>query len=345
MARRSKSRKPSNLEPAVMTVALTFSVPPTTTVDAYADVSQIASLLNRRFYRQGLNWAVAGFKVFNVNGISGAITVSKLPNTWVMANSWKKGFAAWAKMNNAALLEAESVRPRFLDFKVYADSVHHQLGYGSNLLPLTSAGFATAGEWSAASIFTPNSADVAPAAGADTMNEFEIIATGANFPGGGASGHNAVSLIEGYASSRSLPDVLDPNSPADVTDTSGGTPHNWISAMFNEGTTQDSEVLEDLITENNIAPYPFENDGVNLDTMYPGGANQLVGMQLHDTEYFTLTTISNTVRLKGGNFPCGLIKFSATNNTGDGAPAVVTILLDLIPGRHRGYLAESMTDM
>ena len=55
------------------------------------------------------------------------------------------------------------------------------------------------------------------------------------------------------------------------------------------------------------APYPFENDGVNLDTMYPGGANQLVGLQIHSIENVTGTTIGGTTRIKGGNFPCGLM--------------------------------------
>ena len=112
-----------------------------------------------------------------------------------------------------------------------------------------------------------------------------------------------------------LPNVLDPNAPDDLQDADGSTPENWLAAMFNEGTDQTSEVLEDMRTKNNIAPYPFENDGVNADTMYPGGANQMVGLQLHDTEYFTSTTISNTVRLKGGNFPCGLIKFGITDSS------------------------------
>ena len=112
--------------------------------------------------------------------------------------------------------------------------------------------------------------------------------------------------------------------------------------MFNEGTDQDTEVLADMLVQNNKAPYPFENDGVNADTMYPGGANQLPGLQIHDLENVTSTTIGGTTRFKGGNFPCGLIKFSATNWS---QVSVVTLLIDLIPGQHRGYLCEPMTEM
>ena len=80
-----------------------------------------------------------------------------------------------------------------------------------------------------------------------------------------------------------------------------------------------------------------------MDTMYPGGANQLSGLELHDLEYVTGTTIGGTTRLKGGNFPCGLIQFAVVNN-GD-QPSQLSLLIEMIPGQHRGYLCEPMTEM
>ena len=76
--------------------------------------------------------------------------------------------------------------------------------------------------------------------------------------------------------------------------------------------------------------------------MYPGGANQLSGLQIHDLENVTSTTIGGTTRLKGGNFPCGLVKISASNWS---QVSTVTLIIDLIPGHHRGYLCEPMTEM
>ena len=116
-----------------------------------------------------------------------------------------------------------------------------------------------------------------------------------------------------------------------------------MSALFNEGTQQDDRVLEDMITENNIAPYPFENDGVSLDTMYPGGANQLAALQTHDTEFISGTTIAGTTRMKGGMFPCGLVRVVAQKETTGGSS--LFLQLDLVPGHHRGYLCEPMTEM
>lgn len=313
------------------------------------DLSQCASLLNRRFYRQGINWAVAGFKVVNTTQQIGAsISVAKLPNTWVMANSWHKSMLTWTKMNNEALAESESVRPRFLDFKVYANLDHHAAGFAANLLPVSAATnanplqVATPGEWESSKASIPLVSPAGAFQPGETV-EREFIAVGSNYPGvSAASGFDALSLIEGYATSRGLPNIADPNTPSDAPDIGGGTPENWMAAIFNEGTDQISDVLEDMITENNIAPYPFENDGINVDTMYPGGANQLNSLELHDFELITASTIGGTTRMKGGNFPCGLLQIQTS---GFEAESQITVQINLIPGSHRGYLCEPMTEM
>lgn len=333
MAKKKYGRAMKKIEPAQLTMAFSVDVGPGTQ-DYTIDLSQCASIMNRRFYRQGINWVVNGFKFISGSGLTGEIIVSKLPTTWVLSNSWEKSFRAWQQMNKNASDEAPSVRPKYLDFKIYADDVHHQSGFGNNLLPFSSGGLANAGEWSASKF-------VIPTAGAGVVSR-EVIATGASYPGVGASGLDAVSMIEGYASSRGLPNVLDPNAPADAADATGTNPENWMTALFNEGIAQDDEVMDDMISENNLAPYPFENDGTNLDTMYPGGANQLPGLLIHDFDNVTGTTIGGISRLKGGQFPCGLIRLN-TINWNQASSIVMTI--DLVPGDHRGYLCEPMTEM
>lgn len=333
--------KRKKVEPAVKTMSFYFTVPAGSQSEQTIDLSQCASLLNRRFYRQGLNWAVAGMKVLTSSATTpqGIISVQKLPDTWVMSNSWHKGFAAWQKMNNEALEEAESVKPRFLDFKIYADSIHHVGGFGSNLLPLSSLGGYTAGEWEPSKFVIPRG----PASPGNTL-EREVIAVGASYPGAGASTLDAVSLIEGYASSRGLPDIEDPNTPADSLDATGTVPENWMSALFNDGTSQTAGVLADMVTQNNLAPYPFEADGVHVDTMYPGGANQGTGLQIHDNEYITGTTVGGRTNIKGGNFPCGLIRLLCTNND-ENSVLNFALQIELVPGHHRGYLCEPMQEM
>jgi hypothetical protein len=297
-------------------------------------------LVNRRFYRQGLNWAVSGFTLITTPSSAGNFIIQKIPDTWVASNAWHKGFATWQKMNNEALAEAESVKPKFLDFKVFMEAAHATAGVGANLLPVDSAGnLYTAGTWDMSEMVIPN---IASSAAPRAVTELEIIWTGANYPGSGASGKNSVSLIEGYAASRGLPDIRDPNAPADAADVNSATPENWISATFNEGTSQIDEVLEDMITENNLAPYPFENDGVSTDTQYPGGANQAPGLEVVDWVGVSGTTVGNVTKIGGTNFQGGLIKISNDFTGGSGNHV---LLLHLVPGPHRGYMCQSMQDV
>ena len=332
MARKRQSRQ-RKLEPAVQTI--TFTVP---NGESTVDLSQCASLVNRRFYRQGINWVVAGFRFFKPGATPATgtgVSISRLPNTWVMANAWEKTFRHWQDLNKRAIEAGESLPGRFTDFKVFMDATHHTAGKGANLLPVDStATAANVGEWEYSKIVFPNTA--APG----TAVEREIIATGANYPGVGASGLNAVSMIEGYAASRALPSITDPNTPADSRSVAGGgSPQNWLGAMDNEGNDQTDKVITDLTTENNLSPYPFENDGTHTDTQYPGGANQLPGLQFVDGAYFNATDNANKLYVKGDNFPCGLVRISS--NTGES----ITMAIDLVPGTHRGYLCENMTEM
>jgi hypothetical protein len=341
------ARKFKKIEPAVQTMTFSVNIPHDSTQDVFIDLSQCASLVNRRFYRQGINWAVSGIKFLSQPGttgnpLNGTITVEKLPETWVMSNAWEKGFRTWQKMNNEALAETESIRPRFLDYKIYADRDHHALGFAGNLLPINSLGTVLPGEWESSKMVIPKTD------GTDDVFSREIIAVGASYPGASpVTTLNALSLIEGYAASRGLPNVLDPNAPADAADVNANAPENWMAATFNEGTDQDDAVLSDMISENNIAPYPFENDGVSVDTMYPNGANQITGLQIHDIEFVTGTTIGGTTRMKGGMFPCGLIglRLQNSNTTVEQGSLTHTFTIDLVPGNHRGYLCEPMTDM
>lgn len=323
-------------------------------VTHFLDISQCASLVNRRFYRQGLNWAVSNIKVrclTQTTPVHCEIQIQRLPNTWMMSNAWEKGFRKWMKMNKEALESSESVKPKFLDFKIYANGQHHEMGYAANLLPVDSLGnSATPGEWIHSTYHIPNtSVDSSDPA---SNNPRSVIAVGENYQGPGADGQFAVSLIEGYAASRGLPDIIDPNTPDDAASVNGSLAQNWLAALDNDFDQQTGEVLADMIDENNQAPYPFENDGIHTDTMYPGGANQLPALAIHDESALTGTTIGSVVHFQGGNFPCGLMgirfnNFNVIDPSGVpyGNTVAAELQITLVPGTHRGYLAESMTEM
>ena len=222
MARKySPKKRRSKMEPAVLT--MTFATTTTGTgvrQRTYVDLSQAASLMNRRFYRQGINWAVAGFKVTSIQ--PGQVVVSKLPNTWVTSNAWEKAFRAWNKqqMEYVEQAGAESGVASFRDFKVFADTTHvdQYLANGSNLnatnlmpvaLAPTGLGVtATGGEWEPSQIVVPNL--IADASGS-LVDPFEYLLHMV-----GTNGHAGISrgVLEGYADSRAYPQSPDPVSPA-----------------------------------------------------------------------------------------------------------------------------------
>ena len=93
MARRKQS---TNLEPAEMTLTFPIGQIDGSNTMKTIDLSQCASIVNRRFYRQGLNWAVAGFTLHAVSG-SGSVGITRLPQTWVTAQSWEKAMRLWLR--------------------------------------------------------------------------------------------------------------------------------------------------------------------------------------------------------------------------------------------------------
>ncbi len=327
MPRRTKSlaRRLKKLQPAPLT--FTFSAVPVAsgaTGRSVIDLSQSASILNRRFYRQGLNWAVGGIKIQSDQPLT--IFSQKLPNTWSCSNAWHKTFALWNKQMTETLDEGgnESLRARFSDFKVFADITHRTAGVAGNLLPVDGIGnVANAGEWDASHVVLPQTA----ADGTGTLidpTEFTLHMVG-------ASTAASKGIIEGYADSRAFPQSPDPVGPA------AGSPNNWMSSMFDDGSAN-PEILDNAENENDDLPYNQQN--------YPGGAIQLPGLEFSDiaSVYSTsATTNIGVAHLKGGNYPCGLMVVLVENH--GAAPANIVIQVDLIPGDHRGYLAEPMQDM
>ena len=95
-----------------------------------------------------------------------------------------------------------------------------------------------------------------------------------------------------------------------------------------------SEVVVNAVDKNDNLPY---------NVAYPGAPGNGGTSITHDVTFLTGTTVGGTTHIRGGEFPCGLMRFDVSNR--DAIAKNITIQIDLIPGPHRGYLAESMTEM
>lgn len=322
----------AKLQPAVM--SLNFRIP-TGFSRGWIDISQSASIVNRRFYRQGLQWAVSGVTLQqqSATATSTALRVETLPTTWVTSNAWHKAMAMWLKQQNQDVDDAgaESTVARFRDFKIFMDDAHVDDYYdnggqdlnNTNLLPRYFGGTFATGEWEPSEIVVPNINDD----GGTPVDpqEYHLHMCGPNYN----TGHSTRSrgIIDGYANSRSVPQSPDPRSFGVPT------PANWMATMFDVG-NDNLEVLANAIDKNDNLPY----DQVE----YPGGETNAPGLQMV-AEYFLSGsgTINNRVNCPGFMAPCGLIKIS---NEAD-SPAQLDVQVHLAPGNHRGYLAEPMQDM
>ena len=138
MARRKSSRR-GKTQPSVLTLNMPLPYNDGNK-NHYIDISQVASLVNRRFYRQGLQWAVAGFTL-HTTATSGECHIFKVPQNWITSNSWEKSFRVWKKMIDDSTSETQSIQPRFMDFKIFADYMHQNLGVNSNMLPAAKNSF------------------------------------------------------------------------------------------------------------------------------------------------------------------------------------------------------------
>lgn len=328
MARSTKAKK---LEP--VPTKMTFSIPAGTNTN-YVDLSQCASLLSRKFLRQGLNWAIGGVRITMPAATSGqagnAVYISTLQHTWTTSNSWRKAQAHWLKQQNEAVSNSgsEDTVARYRDFKIYADRTHAQAGSSANLLPVglgpgtTTGPFPSAvittaspntGEWQYSQIVIPN--DGAPG----TTVEYSVMMHGASF--GSFKG-----IAEGYQESRARPQSPDPSAP---------TVYNgWLSQMFDVG-DDNAAVVGNATLKNNDLPYDQDE--------YPGADTNYIEMENQCFAFNTNTVAERRYTFGGFTAPCGLLRIDQQYSDDTSNDLIVEIML--VPGDHRGYLAEPMQEM
>lgn len=331
--RRSNGKGRRKLEPAVMNLSFTAVGNGTN----YIDLSRAASIVNRRFYRQGINWSVAGFTITTAGNTSpGTVTICKVPTTWVAYNAWKKSKAMWDKMNDQVLEDEPSLEARYADFKVFLNeamstaTVQDNItvpGDGDILLPtdcMYNLPADNGSEWIYSTIQVPEDGGALP----PTEKSLHFL---------GDSVTASVGLIHGYALSRTRPiNTGDPSTAGN-----GG----WMTQLFDTGHNLE-EIRDDIADDNDRPPYAVGNSQSTgaLSEFYPGGANNLPAGEVVGYASFGATPTTGSITsqrsIKGGMFPCGLIEIKSDLV----GPTFYDIIVHLVPGNHRGYLCEPMGD-
>lgn len=294
----------------------------------YLDTSLAASAVNRRFYRQGTTWAVAGMSL-HTRGAAGTVTVSKIPDSWVAKNSHTKAKELWMKSQEQVLSLEPSLASRYRDFKIYLDSdmvgasfqdVTASAMDGEIMLPVDSgSSVAKVGEWIYSTIQLPNDG------GSNPPTEITMHMMGAD-------AGNSRGIIDGYAASRSRPQTHDPNIPSQIS---------WMNEVFDVADLNE-DIREDVTENNDVPPYRVgdANDPSAAQdlTFYPGGTNNMPQPAIHDRQGVTSTTVGGKTHINGGMFGCGLIKFKFAFT--DTPVDDMYLCVDLVPGKYKGYLTE-----
>ncbi len=161
MAKKSQ-RRMKKMEPAV--TSLFYDIP--SGASRFIDIASDLSRLNRKLYRQGYQYVVAGVTITDDVGVTSSldVSISTAGNTWVTQNAWTKGHALWNQMNREVLDDNPSVQGKWADYKV---SLTENMAFANTVSALNGAAGAIASgyEWQKSTYVVPQH-DVNPATGA-----------------------------------------------------------------------------------------------------------------------------------------------------------------------------------
>ncbi len=294
---------------------LTYAV---TDGTSYIDIAEGLSQVNRRAYRQGMEYAVGkvsfGYAANPQEILNVGLNCFTAGNTWTVHNAWKKAYAHWiAQQRRARRLIGQSAKPTWEDFKVYLDDAHRA---GTSLGVLAGdAGAVGTGEWDYSKMCLELDSDA--------VEEYYL-----HLIGGDVSNTDRA-LILAYQQSRATVQPEDPDLPAEFS-------NNLYALMAQDSDAASDEVAQNMEDENDEPPYDHDD--------YPGSDTNSDAPWL---QQFAFASTSVPVGVVPGFVAqCGLIKFTleAHNTTNGGLETAPTTLVQvhIVPGSYKGVMAAPM---
>lgn len=255
------------------------------------DIAHCLSIINRRMYRQGMNYYVENVQMVATAGAIAAVHTAS--DTWVTHNAWKKGYETWRSMQNEANDgDGARLKGKWADFKVLLDDIGLSFVTpidGDNASYLT-------GEWHYSNFVYDD-------AGTARSPAISLI--------GSVAEDSHIGLIEAYGNARNYP-TSGPANPAEI--------QTGFYAQYHGVGDIDDELMVDVRDDNDTPPYDTDD--------YPGGANNADAPMVQAAMAATATyPISNS----GGFLaPCGLLRI-IQNQTSGSAVAYFIITVGVGP--------------
>ena len=286
----------------------------------YVDLAQDLSMVNRRLYKQGKVYAVAGitFTFSALPAVQVGMVVATAGDTWSVQNSHTKGKALWNQMNRLVLKDNPSIKGTWHDFKVRLDDHHQAAG---NAVVVDGDGIAVLdGEWDYSTFVMPQH-EVDPVTGLPlAADEFTSHLIGDNTA-------TSMGLVKAYGESRATVQPVDPAVPASMST-------SFFNLLTDTG-SQEPE-LADVIEDANDQP-PYH------ETAYPGGQTNADAPWVQQA---AAASVGNPIgRVPGFQAECGLVKFTIGATDAAGASVDLddaAVVFHLMPGNYQGVLAENM---
>lgn len=313
---KKRSKRTKKMEPAV--TSLIYEMPVGTS--RYIDIAADLSRLNRKMFRQGYQYVVAGITVTDDVGVTSALDVQirTAGNTWITHNAWSKGCALWHEMQQEVLADNPSVKGKWHDYKVFL--TENQASANTISALNGAAGPWPAGaEWNTSTYVLPQH-DVDAAGNVLPAEEWVACLVGPD-----DAANKRFSLVKAYEESRATVQDVAPNVPLAL-------PNSFYLKLMDDG-SQDPELAEVIRDENERPPYP------NGPGEYPGSSGFTFAEALTTVARGVKNDFTPTMTLPGFTAECGLVLVSATRSAGVES---CRLQIHLVPGNYRGVMALPM---
>jgi len=305
------------MQPAITSLVYVMT-PSSGEATANIDIAKGLSTVNRRLYRQGMNYAVAGVSIGRFDTGITKCMLQTAGNTWMVQNAWKKGYALWRAQQREVLKVMPSIEGTWADFKVTLDDVVTTATLNPrNSTTGGSSGDPVCDEWNYSEYVWDDD-------GTEREPKFHLI--------GASNLASSIGLVQEYHISRAAVHLDDPDVDSDASDSI------YAKSL---GTDEISDMLVDNVEAENDQP-PYDQS-----EMYGGDTAGDLAVIIDEFS----TSMHNSGRSVPFIAPCGLLRVNITSKVNNdiqqpwtlvASDEMHAVFVHIAPGGYKGVLATPM---
>ena len=292
---------------------------------SFINLARDLSAINRQLFRQARMYKVKSI-TFVDDDEAKFIKVGIAPNTWAMRNALKRAYRRWNEMNAQVLKDQPALKGKWNDFKPYLSQLHMQAQDEEGATVETPEDIENnnlvRGEWDYSTFESPD--------GTSSVDGYEVGLLGGH--SGSAGAYTYVGLIQSYGDARGTVHLQSPN-----TDTSTASDDPLVNLL--DAGTQFDEIAENIIQENDNAPYKVEfTSGNGFGRAYVG-AELNMPKELCVAELNPSSSSEGMQKIYNIDVPLGVLRINHQLESGS---TNFTVIVELAEGKYKGIHSESL---